>query len=151
MRRVAIIGVVLVACTAVLYFYFFAVRSFGRPMVYEFPAGFKGWVSVKFGDSTCPPLGRRGKWLVVNVPSSGKVCTSTPHDDRWIHYRFEYVRPDGTLEDLPLRSGSDPPGQVQVRMIAYIPEHNWEELFVGSKEDAEANWGKPPDPWNDAH
>ncbi len=120
---------------------------FGRPMRYEFPAGFKGWVVVKYGDPSCPPLSGQGIFKVVRVPASGRVCTSSRHDGRWIYYRFEYVHPNGRRESLPLRSGSDPPGKIQVWLVTYISEYQWEEDFVGSKEDARTKWGVPPDPW----
>ena len=118
----------------------------GRPMRYEFPEGFKGWLVVRFQDPTCPPLRSQGIFLVVSVPASGQVCTLTPHPDGWIYYRFEYLHPDGTRTSLPLRSGSDPPGRVQVWLVTYLRDYNWEEDWVGTKEDSN-HWGTPPDPW----
>lgn len=122
-------------------------QVFGRPMRYQFPPGFKGWIVLKYEDPSCPQLLRQGVFYVVNVPASGRVCTSTSHDHRWIYYQFEYAYPDGRRESLPLRSGSDPPGKVQVWLVAYLSDYRWEEDFVGSKEDAATKWGTPPDPW----
>jgi hypothetical protein len=122
---------------------------FGRPMRYQFPSGFKGWVVIKYEDPSCPQLLEQGVFYVVRVPESGRVCTSTGHDNRWIYYQFEYVYPNGKRESLPLRSGSDPPGRVQVWLVTYLSNYRWEEDFVGSKEDARTKWGTPPDPWRE--
>ena|SRR2546425_1078438 len=121
-------------------------RVSGKPMRYEFPGGFKGWLVVRYEDPSCPPLGKQGVFLVVSVPPSGQVCTSTRHPDGWVYCRFEYVYPDGTRTSLPLRTGSDPPGKVQVWSVTYVPDYNWEVDWVGTKEEAE-HWGTPPYPW----
>ena len=127
---------------------FILMRTAGRPMLYEIPGGFKGWIAIRFNDPTCPPLQRRGIWSVVEISPSGRACTSTKHDNRWVYYRFEYIYPGGNRKELALRSGNDPAGEIQVRLVTFLSEYQWEELFVGTKEDAGANWGKPPDPWN---
>lgn len=121
-------------------------QMFGRPMRYEFPGGFKGWLVVQFEDSTCQPLRSQGIFLVVSVPASGQVCTSTRHPDGWIYYRFDYVNANGTRTSLPLRSGSDPSGRIQVWLVTYLRDYKWEEDWVGTKEDS-IHWGTPPDPW----
>jgi hypothetical protein len=106
-------------------------HEFGRPMLYELPSGFKRWVVVHFEDPSCPPLHKQGVFLVVPVPSSGQVCTSTRHPEGWIYYRFEYLQPNGKREPLSLRSGTDPAGKVQVYLLTYQPEEKWEIDFVG--------------------
>jgi len=121
-------------------------HAFGRPMRYEFAEGFKGWLSIRFEDPTCPPLRSQGIFLVVSVPSSGHVCTSTRHPNGWVYYRFEYVHPNDTRTPIPMRSGSDPPGTVQVWLVTYLKDYRWEEAWVGTKEGS-YDRGTPPDPW----
>ena len=123
-------------------------RLFGMPMRYEFSDGFKGWVVVKYKDPSCSPLARRGIFLLVSVPPSGRVCTSSPRPNGWIYYRFDYVHPNKSRTSLPLRTGSDPPGTVQVWLVTYLRDENWEEDWVGTKEESN-HWGTPPDPWQE--
>ncbi len=139
-RRSALSVVCVIALGAFVYL------KFGRPMRYEFPGGFRRWVVVHFEDPSCPPLPSRGAFLIISVPTSGHVCTSTRHPDGWIYYRFEYVYPNGKRESLPLHSGVDPPGKVQVYRLTYNQKEKWEVDFVGTKEEAE-HWGSPPYPW----
>ena len=115
----------------------------GQPMSYEFPGGFRKWVTIQFESPSCPPLKHEGIFLVVSVPSSGRVCTSTAHPNRWVYHKFEYVYPDGRRRAIRMRSGLDPAGEVQVYLLAYQPEQKWEVDFVGTKEEAE-HWGTPP-------
>src|SRR5205823_14383647 len=97
-------------------------HKFGRPMRYEFVGGFSRWVVVQFQDPSCPPLRSDGLFLVVSVPTSGKVCTSTARPQGWIYYRFAYIYPNGQREALPMRTGSDPSGRVQVYLLTYQPQ-----------------------------
>jgi uncharacterized protein DUF6843 len=123
-----------------------AYHVFGRPMGYELPEGFKGWLTIRFADPTCPPLRSQGIFLMVSVPTSGRVCTSTSHPDGWIYYRFVYLHSDGSKTSVPLRSGSTLPQKVYVWLVAYLRDCNWEEDWVGTNEEAD-HWGSPPDPW----
>jgi hypothetical protein len=51
--------------------------------VYHVPPGYVGWVEIKYGDSTCPPLPVEGDLAVRRVPPSGILCTSTPLRKGW--------------------------------------------------------------------
>src|SRR5207249_218479 len=57
MRRLSGI-VIVICCVALLGVLLY--RVFGRPMRYEVPGGFKGWLVVRYEDPSCPPLGKRG-------------------------------------------------------------------------------------------
>jgi len=139
-KRYIVLFVVAVA------FFWSAYRVFGKPMRYELPEGFKGWITIRFADPTCPPLRSEGIFLVVSVPTSGRVCTSTPHSNGWVYCRFEYLHSDGSKTSIPLRFGSTSPQKIYVGLVAYLPDYNWEEDWVGTKEDSN-HWGRPPDPW----
>ena len=114
---------------------------FSRPMRYEIPSGFKGWFVVKFEEQACPPLRSQGLFLVVSVPASGKVCTSTPNPDGWVYYKFEYVSPDGRRERLRWNDHGKP--GTQVWLIGYDLGSKSEENFVG-EENAMNHSGSPP-------
>jgi hypothetical protein len=125
----------------------FAYWNCGHPMRYDLSGGLKRWVVIQFEDPSCPPLRRDGLFLVISVPPSGQVCTSGAHPRGWVYHQFEYVYPDGRRQNLPMRTGSDPAGVVQVYLLAYQPEEKWEVDFVGTKEEA-LQWGPPPYPWH---
>jgi hypothetical protein len=116
-------------------------RTFDMPRRFEIPGGFKGWFLVHYGDPNCPPLRRSGLFLVVYVPTSDRVCTSTSAPNRLVRYRFEYVYPSGTRE--PLRWDDHGEAGVQAWMMGFRVDDNTQEVFVGS--EAEMNHsGSPP-------
>jgi len=84
---------------------------------------------VRFGDHSCAPLVRRGLFLIVSVPSSGRVCTSTTLPSGLVYYRFEYVFQDGRREAL--RWNDHGKAGVQVWLIGFRDGENLEEVFVG--------------------
>jgi hypothetical protein len=102
---------------------------------------------VKHEDPGCPPLAREGVFVVLPVPSSGRLCTSTTYPKGRTYFRFEYVYADGSRKQLALHSGSKTEGGVQVWLVTYLPEFKWEENFIGTRDDAATRWGTPPDPW----
>jgi hypothetical protein len=75
----------------------------GRPIRYELPDGYKGWVVIEYYNSACPPLESKGIFHVVKVPSSGRVCMSglLQDEDSWRLPLYEYVRSDGTRRRIP--------------------------------------------------
>src|SRR6266481_570114 len=116
---------------------------FSRPMRYEIPGGFKGWFVVQFEEQACPPLRSQGLFLVVSVPTSGKVCTSTSNPDGLVYYKFEYVFRDGKRERLRWNDHGKP--GTQVWLIGYDLGSKTEENFVGD-ENAMNHSGSPPYP-----
>ena len=134
-RRIVIVIVCVVAIGILLR------NFFSRPIRYEIPAEYKGWILVQYGNPTCAPLRSQGVFRSVLVPLPGRVCTSDHHPDRWTLYKFEYVSPDGTRKSLPWndhgRLGT------QAWLIGYRMEDNSDEIFVGD-EKAMNHSGPPP-------
>jgi hypothetical protein len=118
--------------------------AFDRPIRYEIPGGYKGWMIVQFENGGCPLLPRQGVFRVVSVPSSGRVCTSDHHPDHLTYYKFEYVFPDGRRESLRWNYHGKP--GTQVWSIGYAMEDRSDELFVGDEEAM--NHSGPPPPTN---
>lgn len=73
---------------------------FDRPIRYEIPGEYKGWMVVQFEKAGCPPLRRQAIFRVVSIPPSGRVCTSDHHPDHLTYYKFEYIFSDGSRESL---------------------------------------------------
>lgn len=119
----------------------FLVHFLGRPMRYEIPAEYKGWIVVQFENPACPALRSQGVFHVVSVPSSGWVCTSDHHPDRWTYYRFEYVDPNSRRKTLRWNDHGRP--GTQVWLIGYRMDSKSEEIFVGD-EEAMNHSGAPP-------
>ena len=106
-RRVAFIvaGVLLLIPIAWVVL-FFAIGGVGRPILWEVPAGFRGWASIRYENPACAPLGVRGFFLVLSALPSGGGCTSSPTPRPvWRYFRLEYVHPDGTRSKGELGSG----------------------------------------------
>ena len=119
--------------------------SLGRPMRYELPPGFQGWVVVKYEDRACPPLPTVGMYLVVTVPPDGRVCTSSSKPEGWVYLNIGRLDASGVRTRLPLHPNGGP-DELQAWLVTYIAESKWEEMFIGSKEYAAKHWGTPPDP-----
>jgi hypothetical protein len=82
----------------------FMFTGVGRPIRYELPDGYRGWVVIEYYNPDCPPRESKGIFLVVKVPSSGRVCISGPlqdHDGAWGLPLYEYVMSDGTRRRIP--------------------------------------------------
>jgi hypothetical protein len=47
------------------------------PETWEIPSGFRGMIVIEFGRASCDPLPERDGRLIVSVPATGRLCTST--------------------------------------------------------------------------
>src|SRR5216684_3023822 len=50
----------------------------GMKEIYEIPDGYRGWVEIRFSRPGCPPLPRSAEGIVLSIPGSGVLCTSSP-------------------------------------------------------------------------
>jgi hypothetical protein len=96
LRGVVLSVVIVLTGIAVLLAIAALAGALGRPLRWELPPGYRGWVVVRFDDPACPPLRGSGIYLVVPVTAAGRGCTSSPVPAGWRYYRYEYVGPDGT-------------------------------------------------------
>jgi hypothetical protein len=124
-----------IACLALVGF--LVHRLLGRPMRYEIPGDFKGWLLVRFADERCQRLRQRGIFLIVSVPASGWVCTSTPESNGLTYYRFEYVYPSGARQSLRWNEHGKP--GTQVWLLGIDVNDKTEEIFVGDEHE---NWNR---------
>jgi hypothetical protein len=66
--------------------------------VYEVPAGFVGWVRIKYGDPSCAALPLSEGQAVRRISPSGVLCTNTPFREGWGPNRyFEVGRDRATI------------------------------------------------------
>jgi hypothetical protein len=107
----------------------FAMDELGRPLVYRMPGDYRGWVAIRYEDPACAPLRKDLWYVVVEVGSDGRVCTSSPVPGGWRYVRYEYVYPDGRRRQLGANErveqyGATGPQKPQVGVV-----------FVGSEEE----------------
>jgi hypothetical protein len=106
--------------------------------LYEIDADYRGWTVVEYSNPNCPSLKTDRLYLVVEIPASGRVCTSSELPKGWRYERFEYV--NGRGRQRVLRSSgwdSDP------EVWAFNQEKR-ETVFIGSKEELDKNWASKP-------
>ncbi len=114
----------------------------GRPILWEIKGGYRGWIIVGYENPTCARLDRRGIYLVISVPYSGRACTSSPMPKGWRYERYVYVGEH--QQQRALRSvgwNRDP----EIWPISTDPKKKLEYLFVGSKKELDEGWRSRPD------
>ncbi len=99
-------------------------------LLYEFPAGFKGWSLIVFDVPSCPPLTEKDRYIVISFPPSGRTCTSNPFPQGWRQLRFEYVHPDGRRSEIDRRMNIS--SMSSNYGVTRFPN---ELIFVGTEEE----------------
>lgn len=72
-------------------------QDIGRPELYEFSPGFRGWFIVEYEKANCPALTKRGIFRVIRIPLSGHACTSSAPIRGWQYTRYVYAGSDGEV------------------------------------------------------
>lgn len=70
-----------------------------KPFIFEIPAGYKGWVSVRFFKPDCPELPVEGEKPVVKIPADGRMCTISPLGFGKAADEYYYVDASGVRTD----------------------------------------------------
>ena len=102
-----------------------------HPVVYELPAGYRGWVKIRYGVSECPDVPAGGA-LRFAVRPDGTACTSRGFEagsaiDEYYAVGAatrERITPEGHIW-----------GQVHSHVFGENGGDDFEEFFVGSKEE----------------
>ena len=118
-----------------------ATGNLGRPILWQFTPGYRGWVVVEYENPACPPLVTEGVYLVIRVPASGRACTSSPIPVGWRYGRYEYVFEDGRRRVIP-SSGWDSNSEITLLSVNF--EKKLEFLFVGTKQALKESWKNLP-------
>jgi hypothetical protein len=118
--------VVITATTAVL----------GRPVFYRFPSEYRGWIVLEYANPSCSTLTSRGINQVVQIPSSGHFCTSSPlpMPDGLRRAMYEYTSNGVTRHLFPCHP---PSMDLCVRVIASssISEFPQRVMFVATPQE----------------
>lgn len=121
------------------------------PCRYDLPAGFTGWIVVRFAVEGAPPLPIEEARRVFRIPAGGYLETSSPQEAGILDHAYAYVDAAGRrtpLENLGLRA----PGAAYVAHPAVVVcgyntgdrvvggERRWYEGFYVGRGPA----GDPP-------
>lgn len=118
----------------------------GRPIRYELPEGYRGWVVIQYQDPTCAPIRTEGIYLIITIPPSGRACTSDAIPRGWRYTRYDYVSPDGTRKTIP-SSGWNPKREIWAGSWAPVQQgvtFPRSSFFVGTKAELEKSWPDRP-------
>jgi hypothetical protein len=98
------------------------------------PAGFKGWVTIRYNNPGSPRLRRSGLRPVIRVPWSGMVSTSSRRSTGYGVDRYYFVAADGKQTRIKDDSHGCPESDPCVQQFEYYSSpHQVTVFFVGSK------------------
>jgi hypothetical protein len=109
-------------------------QGIARPMTWEIPEGYRGWILAQFGDGSCPPMRLDGVFDVLAVGPDGRACTSSSLQRGWQYVRYEAIGLSGRKE---IDRNSVTPWAVN-------NELQRKTLFVGARDQADPQQ-LPPD------
>jgi hypothetical protein len=119
-----------------------ATDTFSRPARWEIPAGYHGWLGIRFEEPACSPLLTRRLTEVIVFDQAGRACTSTRAAKGWHSVTYVYVHSDGTRTEVP-EGEKGRPG-VQIWELVSSGDGKRECGFVGTEEEWHA--ASPPVP-----
>jgi hypothetical protein len=64
------------------------------PTAYELPAGFTGWVTVKYEKPSAPPLEEVNGYYIIKISDSGFAETSSKIEDGWAQDKYYWLEDD---------------------------------------------------------
>lgn len=106
-----------------------------EPFIFEIPAGYKGWVSVRFFQPDCPELPVEGEKLVVKLPANGRLCTGTPLGFGSTVDEYYYVDASGARTDAKADIR-----QEHVAIEGAAPAKQiYERFFVGTEAELKSS------------
>lgn len=122
----------------------------GRPERWEFPAELRGWVVVQYNNASCPPLSGDGIYLVVSVPISGFLCTSSDPPQGWVYARYTSVDPDEQTARIPAGDNGGPRNIVMVWELGTEGDGSRQYYFIGTRDELDQSWDEKPYRFDDA-
>jgi hypothetical protein len=110
-----------------------------RPIRYEVPENFEGWVVITFENPNCRPMDSDGVFLVIKFDKSGRACTSDSDPEGWRYTTLNYVDKTGRLKSAPseMLAGASYDRQE-------LHQYPGEFFFVGTAEQLKGAWSSSP-------
>jgi hypothetical protein len=111
-----------------------------RPVRYELPADYHGWVVVRYERPECPPLQHDGLVIVVKIGDDGTACTSSSRPTGAGFVNYAYRTPEGDRIELRPAEAEET-GMIWAR--AYETTSKTTSFFVGSQEELSRSSRRP--------
>ena len=112
------------------------IAVFGRPVFYQIPSQYRGWIVLEYANPSCPRLTSRGINQVLEISSNGHFCTSSPVPlpDRFRRAMYAYSSNHLTERLFPCGTAS---ADVCVRAVrpASTSEFPQRVMFVGTPQE----------------
>jgi hypothetical protein len=129
-------------------------NSIPRSWRFLIPEGYRGWVRVEFGIPGAPPLPAEAGQIVLKIPPTGLLRTSSPEQYGWAKDDYVFYA-SGGLQSIP-DSGA---GKLIWGKINNSEEsgssgpRRYEEFFVGTQQQFkdQAEQSRPNDSPRDSH
>jgi uncharacterized protein DUF6843 len=100
------------------------------------PAGFKGWVTIRYDAAGSPPLQRNGLRPVINVPPTGEVLTSSRRSNGYGVDHFYFVASDGKRTPIKEDSHGCLESELCIQQFEYFTSPRQATVFfVGTKRE----------------
>jgi hypothetical protein len=82
-----------------------------RPLRYELPEHYQGWVLIQYSSPGCEPMTANGLGEIIIVPDGGRACTSSPPRVGWHPVEYANRSPNGSrvLDDTRITVKSSQP------------------------------------------
>ena len=108
-----------------------------QPKCFVFPAGFVGWASVRYNDSSANALPQRDGCVWLDFRDGPNIRTSSAIEQGWASDKyFEQSKPERTLLLLGPSNGRAIQEHIfQFTGTGRTPDASVEEIFVGTQEE----------------
>lgn len=131
-RAVACVGLVAALCALAAA----GCRTKRQSALYRFDSETRGWVVIVFNQPKAPPLPMQGDALLLDVPRSGLLSTSTKSPVGYARDAFLVRYPDGS--DKPLPPDSIRANHVGTSTLGDGKPLEFETMFLGSEAELRA-------------
>jgi hypothetical protein len=113
------------------------VAVLGRPIFYEFAPEYHGWAIIEYANPSCSPLTSRGINQIVQFPSSGRICTSSPRPlpDTFRYAMYAYVDKSGSKRLSPCQRDSSEICVGRTLKSSQRGDYPTRAVFVGTQRD----------------
>ena len=111
----------------------------GAPRSWRFliPEGYTGWVRVEFEIPGAPPLPAEDGQIVLKIPPSGTLKTSSPEQYGWARDNYFYYSNNGVRPISDSGPGKLIWGKINGQASGTSGKRAYEEFFVGTEQQFE--------------
>jgi hypothetical protein len=142
-NNILIGSLVLLAVGPFLYVMLGILLDLRRPVKYLIPQVYVGWIRIEYRVKNAPPLPQEGMYMIVKVPATGILKTSSVMGEGWAVDKYYYVTSKGVRQPLPLGL----PGEGMIHANSGEPHGANEKFFVGTKQQLDKfGWSRVGQP-----